>query len=534
MKRILASLLILSLGFISIMSTVSGSDGSKSSDLSQSKVTMQQNVSMNATSSPKLTSEPTALPTLTPQSTPNPTSLPDLNQKYDVNNNLKGIEKSILNQNPAPTPIPTPTPPMDSSLMRLESSDSLKKENDNKQESLNLPTQENFAAALTNSITAKNISSHSITWEAMYLNPGAFGNRLEMWSSDGGWVDISGTYYTTNGSYLVKNLQPGKRYMCRLTYIVNGAWLTTDIWVKTPLLSTTADINKLNTYQAKDAAIIGDATVYVLENNVIQSTKVGNLGNNNGALEFSFFVEKSGEYILDLHYITTPERYASIDLNGSNLGTYKFEDTSSWSVSNKKELTANLVAGVNNLRIYSFSGWAPDFTKIGVHSTSIKLYEAEDSILSGVNKSNNNYSSGGKKIVDLGGNNYITFNVSVPITGLYSIGIVFSSGENRNLYVSTNNGSPLILQNLNSGGWERWKSSEATVSSTLNKGNNTIKLYNPNTWAPDIDYIYVQLGGQTYTYDSLGRLKTIESSRYIIKFVYDNNGNLLQKIVTNF
>ncbi|MFF2889046.1 hypothetical protein [Paenibacillus sp. NPDC057967] len=79
------------------------------------------------------------------------------------------------------------------------------------------------------SITASNITTNSITWKVVYIDPNAYGNRLELYDfTTSQWTDISGTYYTKNGNYITSNLRPGNTYMGRLTYLANGAWVKVD------------------------------------------------------------------------------------------------------------------------------------------------------------------------------------------------------------------------------------------------------------------------------------------------------------------
>ena len=72
--------------------------------------------------------------------------------------------------------------------------------------------------------------------------------------------------------------------------------------------------------------------------------------------------------------------------------------------------------------------------------------------------------------------------------GEYKLSIAFISGENRNINVSVN-GRTVQTISANSGGWQTVGKKSLTIQ--LEKGNNTIRLSNPSTWMPDIDYIEV-------------------------------------------
>jgi len=72
--------------------------------------------------------------------------------------------------------------------------------------------------------------------------------------------------------------------------------------------------------------------------------------------------------------------------------------------------------------------------------------------------------------------------------GEYKLSIAFISGENRNITVSVN-GKTVQTISANSGGWQTVGKKSLTIQ--LEKGINTIRLSNPSTWMPDIDYIEV-------------------------------------------
>lgn len=101
--------------------------------------------------------------------------------------------------------------------------------------------------------------------------------------------------------------------------------------------------------------------------------------------------------------------------------------------------------------------------------------------------------SGRAKVRFLGNreDNYLEFrDVFANVAGKYNLKITFSSGENRNIILSIN-GKDTTITALNSGGWSTLKSINFTVN--LQNGNNTIKMYNPVGWMPDIDKIELDL-----------------------------------------
>ncbi len=70
--------------------------------------------------------------------------------------------------------------------------------------------------------------------------------------------------------------------------------------------------------------------------------------------------------------------------------------------------------------------------------------------------------------------------------GDYTMTIAFMSGENRNINVSVN-GKKVKTITANSGGWGTV--GRKTVDIHLEPGRNSIRLYNPSNWMPDIDYV---------------------------------------------
>ena len=72
--------------------------------------------------------------------------------------------------------------------------------------------------------------------------------------------------------------------------------------------------------------------------------------------------------------------------------------------------------------------------------------------------------------------------------GEYNLTIAYMSGENRNISVGVN-GKRVSTISANSGGWGTVGTSKMKI--TLEKGVNTIRLYNTSSWMPDIDYIEI-------------------------------------------
>ena len=74
--------------------------------------------------------------------------------------------------------------------------------------------------------------------------------------------------------------------------------------------------------------------------------------------------------------------------------------------------------------------------------------------------------------------------------GLYKMTLSFITGESRNIKISVNGGDP-ISASLNGDSWSNIAQKEFEI--TLNKGNNTVRLYSDSGWMADIDCMTLQL-----------------------------------------
>ena len=152
--------------------------------------------------------------------------------------------------------------------------------------------------------------------------------------------------------------------------------------------------------------------------------------------------------------------------------------------------------------LLSYGGCVIKITKNPMKLTTpysgFQFYEAENAKLSGEsvieNGKDGRYSSGMAYVGYVGGkqNNYILFeNVNVETEGDYTLRIYYISGEYRNLDVAVNGQYTATLKDLlaNRNDWTGLNAVDTTVH--LNKGKNTIKLYNESAWAPSVDRIAV-------------------------------------------
>lgn len=106
----------------------------------------------------------------------------------------------------------------------------------------------------------------------------------------------------------------------------------------------------------------------------------------------------------------------------------------------------------------------------------------------------------GTYVGNLGNNNVngvsdsgtMSLKISVSTSGVYNIGILYRSGENRNLWISVNNKNGYCPGIFNSGSWNTWSTKICSIY--LPAGTNTVLFYNNEGNAPDIDKITVSSG----------------------------------------
>lgn len=95
------------------------------------------------------------------------------------------------------------------------------------------------------SIKMTSNSETTITFDVIYPDSNAYGNRLELWDSVANrWYEIHPKYHMINGSYTFDNLPTGRRYVGRLTYLSNDKVKYIDVNVYT----NKANYNKSGKY----------------------------------------------------------------------------------------------------------------------------------------------------------------------------------------------------------------------------------------------------------------------------------------------
>ncbi len=156
-----------------------------------------------------------------------------------------------------------------------------------------------------------------------------------------------------------------------------------------------------------------------------------------------------------------------------------------------------------NVELANNDGFAAKITSEKFDTTTIYednniYYEAETADRNGAavistNKFNAQYSSGCQLVeyIGNGADNGVTYKVRVDETGIYEINIYYISGNDRRFMISVNGDEDnrLRTSTLNSGDWVTVK--KETVYLELKSGENTIKFYNDEVYAPNLDRISV-------------------------------------------
>ena len=161
-------------------------------------------------------------------------------------------------------------------------------------------------------------------------------------------------------------------------------------------------------------------------------------------------------------------------------------------VTSKDKLTISLLAndGVTVKITEEEFDYVTDYEKNYVY------IEGEKATLSGDAKVSNNafndqYASGKKtaEYIGNGADNAVTFTVYAEANGVYELNVFYISGNDRRLMVSVNgdDANRIRTGKLNSGDWVSVY--KETIYVELKAGENTIKLYNDEAFAPNIDRI---------------------------------------------
>lgn len=234
---------------------------------------------------------------------------------------------------------------------------------------------------------------------------------------------------------------------------------------------------------------------------------VGNMGfPSNGYFTVQASVAQAGIYNLTFTFSSGDPRTIFINANGGT-PVQSLCNSGQWGVFTNKTVQITLNAGVNLIQFYNNNDYAPDIDKFELALAPptgpiSSTYEAENaSLFNGAAIQNCGSCSGGKYVGNMGGpsNGYFISTVNVAQAGDYNLIFTYSSGDPRTIFIRVNN-QPAQSILCNSGTWGVFSTLQITVN--LNAGNNTIRFFNENDYAPDIDKFDLQIIGGSFDCDA--------------------------------
>lgn len=162
----------------------------------------------------------------------------------------------------------------------------------------------------------------------------------------------------------------------------------------------------------------------------------------------------------------------------------------------KKSDVLSVELGVND----GFSVKITDeaFDCVTDYEKNYNYLEAEDAELNGAavvssNAFNAQYSSGQQtaEYIGNGADNSVTFTVNAEKAGVYELNIYYVSANDRRFLISINQDDShrIRIKRLNSGDWVTVEKEAVYVK--LKEGENTIKFYNDEAFAPNLDRISI-------------------------------------------
>ena len=322
-------------------------------------------------------------------------------------------------------------------------------------------------------------------------------------------------------------------------WIGNDSWYAPDIdriEISPKESNSQPDPTTKISYEAEDGIIADGAAIYE-SSQASQGKKVGNLGGDpknapNGSVTFEDIdIKEDGVYNLTIYYFCdsgSKDRYFEIKINGEERDDLYFDDFgSSFDEVLSKTFEVVLEAGKNTIWIGNNSWYAPDIDKIEIWSKEDTEqpepdnkyeYEAENATLgNGAVVRFSPYCSGDRKVDDIGGDNngYVLFeDIKAEHTGTYEMLIYYCTETPREYYITVN-GVDKVLSFGPTQGWDKPGVSKTYIE--LNEGVNTIKIHNPNGYAPNLDKIIIR----PYEQAEFGDVAILENKDKKIEYSLD-------------
>jgi hypothetical protein len=254
----------------------------------------------------------------------------------------------------------------------------------------------------------------------------------------------------------------------------------------------------MTSYEA-ESAVLGGSAVIASCPACSGGDKVGGLGlgSGNNVTFNNVYVEKGGEYLMQVDSMTQGLRSYLYSVNGGSYQTLNCGG-GSFFLPASTTVPVYLQKGVNTIEFGSPVSYPPDLDRIVISGKGdfpqpeSSTFEAEVATLSGtVTGGFSNYSSGLGKAGNIGGGagNSVTFsNVTVPRAGTYQLEVDYQTSGLRSYFVSVNGGAETELD-LN--GTTFNDPVPIVIPVQLHAGPNTISFGNDTGYSPDLDRIVV-------------------------------------------
>ncbi|HHW01150.1 MAG TPA: hypothetical protein GXX36_16565 [Clostridiaceae bacterium] len=227
---------------------------------------------------------------------------------------------------------------------------------------------------------------------------------------------------------------------------------------------------------------------------------------NGGGIRWNVVVEESGLYDIILRYQSTTDGEARIYLDNTNLTFNNLCTTASIVNTNGEwaytRATIYLQTGINIIDVDTSVNAAVDYMRVkkarGLEDRTITI-EAENAELHGTEAVESTYASNGKYIKGLEGDanaiengKYIEFKVNVDEAGPYKMQVFFSNKDifgthaynlkiiDKYASIQVNDQEPKRYFFINTFSNDTFK--EKTITVNLEQGENTIKIFNDDSW----------------------------------------------------
>ncbi len=258
-------------------------------------------------------------------------------------------------------------------------------------------------------------------------------------------------------------------------------------------------------YEAESCTI----SAGTVDTNHLNYSGTGFVNGDNAAgnyLECTVTAANSGTATFGIRYAngSTAGRPADISVNGSVVAVAAaFNPTANWDTWATKNVTANVNAGANTIRITATTSAGNvnlDYVDFTVAAASPD-HQAEDAVISQGMVANNHLNFTGTGFVDYTNvaGSYVEFTVNVASTGTYTLTFRHANGSTANRPMSISVNGSTVSSNLAfnpTANWDTW--ADVSLSTTLNAGDNTVRATATTaSGGPNLDKLTVTSGGGT-------------------------------------